>query len=171
MARVNRLKVRASRSMAGRGPAIRGLAVAVREGKAAPYGFAALVGLASRDLLELQKQVEKGLSYRALVRFQRILSISLQELAELVRITPRTLTRRRGQGRLQPEESDRLLRASRIFAQALQLFEGDAESARGWLKAPQVALGGLRPFDMIKTDIGAREVESLIGRLEHGISA
>jgi len=153
------------------GPDIEQFTLHLRKGRAEPYYFVTLVGLKSQDPIELKKQVEKGLSYTALVRFQRNVAISLRQVAELVSMSLRTLTRRKEQGRLQPEESDRLLRASRIFAQALQLFEGDAESARRWLTSPQVALGGERPFDMIKTDIGVREVESLIGRLEHGIPA
>lgn len=151
------------------GPDIERFTLHLRESRTEPYYFVTLVGLKSRDLLDLQKQVEKGLSYSALIRFRRNLAISLLELAELISIKPRTLTRRKEQGRLQPEESDRLLRASRIFAQALQLFEGDAKAARRWLKSPQMALSGQRPFDMMKTDIGAREVETLIGRVELGM--
>ena len=74
-------------------------------------------------------------------------------------------------GRLQPEESDRLLRASRVFGRALELFEGDPEAARRWLDTPQAAIGGARPFDTIRTDIGAREVEFVIDRLEQGLPA
>jgi putative toxin-antitoxin system antitoxin component (TIGR02293 family) len=73
------------------------------------------------------------------------------------------------EGRLQPDESDRLVRAARIFAQAVGLFEGDEEAARRWLTSPQPALGGSTPWDYAATEIGAREVENLIGRLEHGI--
>jgi putative toxin-antitoxin system antitoxin component (TIGR02293 family) len=49
------------------------------------------------------------------------------------------------------------------------LFEGDANAARQWLTAPQPALGGSTPGDYAATELGAREVENLIGRLEHGI--
>ena len=82
---------------------------------------------------------------------------------------PRTLDRRKREGHLLPEESDRLLRVSRVFGKALELFEGDPKSAREWLSAPQTALGGAVPLDMARTDIGALEVEALAGRLEHGV--
>ena|SRR5437867_1157517 len=141
----------------------------LKEGPPEPYSFVTLVGLKTLDPMKIEKQVEKGLPYSALLRFQRGLALSLEQVAEVVSIKPRTLTRRKERGRLQPEESDRLLRASRIFAQALQLFEGDVAAARRWLNSPQISLAGARPLDMIKTDIAAREVENLIGRLEHGI--
>ena len=90
-------------------------------------------------------------------------------MAELVQIKPRTLDRRKNEGRLQPDESDRLLRAAKVFGKAIALFEGDVPFAKEWLSSRQAALGGAVPLEMAKTDVGAREVEDLIGRLEHGV--
>ena len=56
-----------------------------------------------------------------------------------------------------------------MFGRALELFEGDANSARQWLLGAQPLLANLIPFELAATDIGALEVERLIGRLEHGI--
>ena len=89
----------------------------------------------------------------------------------LVQLPARTLARRKAAGRLEREESDRLLRASRVFGRALELFEGDADAAREWLLDRQPLLGGLVPLELATTDVGAAEVERLIGRLEHGIPA
>jgi putative toxin-antitoxin system antitoxin component (TIGR02293 family) len=63
-----------------------------------------------------------------------------------------------------------LIRGARIFAMTLELFEGDMEATRRWLTAPQIALGGETPIEYASTDLGAREVEALIGRLEHGVA-
>lgn len=84
-------------------------------------------------------------------------------------MAPRTLARRREEARLHPEESDRLIRAARVFSRALDLFGGDLPSARGWFLRPQPALGGATPLDYAASELGSREVENLIGRLEHGI--
>jgi putative toxin-antitoxin system antitoxin component (TIGR02293 family) len=113
--------------------------------------------------------VRKGLAYAVLLRLQRNTSLPLAVLADLVQIPPRTLARRKQEGRFDADESDRLVRAARVFGRALELFEGDARGAREWLSRAQGALGGLVPLDLAKTDVGAHEVENLIGRLEHGI--
>jgi putative toxin-antitoxin system antitoxin component (TIGR02293 family) len=84
-------------------------------------------------------------------------------------LSPTTLRRRKLDGRLRADESDRLVRLARIFDQAFDLFAGNAEQARGWLTSSQPALHGATPLEYAATEIGAREVESLIGRLEHGI--
>ncbi len=133
------------------------------------FGFAGLVGIRSQDPLEILKRVEKGLAFTALERFQSNTGLSTGELAEAGVIALRTLHRRKEQGRLDPEESDRLMRLSRVFGKALDLFEGDVEAARQWLATPQAALGRKRPMSLTRTDVGAREVEALVDRLEHGV--
>jgi len=141
----------------------------IRSGRPTPYYYASLLGLKIHNPLELVESIRKGLSFEALERFQRNLALSMKDLAEVIQIRTRTLNRRKEEGRLQPDESDRLVRASRVFGKALELFEGDVQAARRWLTAPQKALGGERPLAAAGTDVGAREVENLIGRLEHGI--
>ena len=90
-------------------------------------------------------------------------------IARALQIPARTLSRRRDEGRLHADESDRLVRIARIFELDLGLFEGNVDMARVWLTSAQPALGGSTPLDYASTEIGAREVEALIGRLEYGI--
>ncbi|MGK3958960.1 antitoxin Xre/MbcA/ParS toxin-binding domain-containing protein [Sorangium sp. So ce291] len=131
---------------------------------------AVLLGLPKTDPVSLTAAVRAGLAYRALDRFSRETNVSLAELGQMIQVTDRTLVRRKTAGQLQPDESDRLLRASRVFALAIDLFEGDRDAAKRWLETPQRALGGSTPLRFASTDVGAREVENLIGRLEHGVA-
>ena len=85
----------------------------------------------------------------------------------IVDIPRRTLTRRKREG-VFPDESDRLLRAARLFGRALEVFDGNREAAAEWLTTAPPALGGV-PIAFARTDLGTREVERLIGRLEHGV--
>jgi putative toxin-antitoxin system antitoxin component (TIGR02293 family) len=93
-------------------------------------------------------------------------------LAELDRIVlPRkTLMNRRRLGRLTPEQSDRLVRVARLIAVAEETF-GNQDKANVWLRRPTTALGGERPLDLLDTDEGARQVETLLGHIGHGIAA
>lgn len=132
--------------------------------------YAALLGLRRYDAAHLVNQIQGGLSYSAFERFIRNTTLSQQVVAELVAISDRTLARRKESGRLDPEESDRLTRAARVFSRALELFEGDAEAAKEWLSQPAQALGAQIPLELARTDVGAIEVGNLVGRLEHGIT-
>jgi len=51
----------------------------------------------------------------------------------------------------------------------MDLFEGDVAAVHRWLTRPNRALGYVPPLSYAKTEVGAREVEDLIMRLEHGI--
>jgi putative toxin-antitoxin system antitoxin component (TIGR02293 family) len=132
---------------------------------------ARMLGIEASDAVQIVRQVRSGFPYSRLARFQKATRLPLEQIARFVGIPQRTLTRRAGEGRLQPDESDRVLRASRVFEMAVGLFEGDVPAARRWLQTPQPGLGGEVPLEFASTDIGAREVENLIGRLEHGVVA
>jgi putative toxin-antitoxin system antitoxin component (TIGR02293 family) len=139
------------------------------EGWGANHPYLLLLGMDPMDTPRLVERVEEGLSFGELERLRQNMGFSREEMAELVQIRPRTLDRRKKEGRLHPEESDRLLRASRVFGRAIALFEGDGEGALEWLSSPQRALGGAVPLEIARTEIGTGEVERLIGRLEHGV--
>ena len=140
-------------------------------GRTQGHYYAALLGMRTYDALRIYASVRKGLSYSAFEHLQRNTSIPAPAFAELTGIPKRTLTRRKEQGKLEPEESDRLLRVARVFGRALELFEGNVDAARVWLTTRQPALGRMSPLELAKTNVGANEVESLIGRLEFGIPA
>jgi len=141
----------------------------VRSGHREGHFYVALFGLRKYDPLHVVAQIQRGLAYTAFERFQRNTELSFAALAQLVAIPERTLARRKEAGRLETNESDRLVRVSRVFGRAIELFEGNADDARGWLTTPRPALSGRTPLDFAMTDVGAIEVENLIGRIEHGL--
>lgn len=141
----------------------------LEKGGSGANAYVMLLGLRIVDSLKLLRSVEQGFSFKTLERFQRNASLSQVQITRLIDIAPRTLARRRQEGKLTSDESDRLLRATRLFARALALFNGDTAAARRWLTSPQPALGGAVPFDIASTEIGSREVETVIGRIEHGV--
>jgi putative toxin-antitoxin system antitoxin component (TIGR02293 family) len=127
------------------------------------------LGIGVDDSLRIVRLVQAGFPFSRLARFQKVTALTWEKIARFVAIPQRTLTRRQIEGKLQPDESDRLWRASAIFDMAVDLFEGDVVAARQWLLSPQAGLGGEVPLDFASTEVGAREVENLIGRLEHGV--
>lgn len=128
-----------------------------------------LLGLRAENNLAVVEHVERGLQFNSVERLRQEMDLSAKDMAELLQIKFRTFLRRKEEGRLHPDESDRVIRASRLFGRALDLFDGNAEAAKSWLLGPQRALGGAVPLEIARTEVGAREVERLIGRLEQGV--
>jgi len=130
---------------------------------------AAFVGVQASTLGKLIEKVEAGLPYKTFERLVKLMDVSASELGRVLHIPPRTLIRRKKSGSLSKEESERVLRLSRIVYAALGLFEGNREAAVAWLKRKNRALGRETPLEMSSTEIGGEEVLNLVGRLEHGV--
>jgi putative toxin-antitoxin system antitoxin component (TIGR02293 family) len=141
----------------------------LQAGNPGPNSHVVLLGLRTFDSPQLRRSVESGLPYSAFERLIDNTTLPSDAALVLLNIPQRTLTRRKREGRFHQNESDRLVRASRIFARALSLFEGERDAAKRWLSEPQRALGGEVPLVLARTEVGALEVERLIGRLEHGV--
>ena len=127
------------------------------------------LGLPAISTSQTMRMLERGLPYQALLRFQRYSGLPIVTLSRLLRIPQRTLMRRRASGRLGPDESERLLRIATVFDDATRLFAGDADAARRWLTTPSKELENEPPLEFARSEIGAREVQDFIGRLEHGV--
>ncbi len=117
---------------------------------------------------ELIRQIQKGLRFSELETLQSTIGLPFEQLAAKLSISRSTLQRRKAAGRLSPDESDKVMRYSRLLHQATDFF-GDIEKARAWLKHPQYGLGGAVPLDYATTETGAREVENLLGRMKYGV--
>jgi putative toxin-antitoxin system antitoxin component (TIGR02293 family) len=145
-------------------------AKAIRQGSGRSE-LGASLGLRETNIDALIDEVRAGLAFTTMQVFASESGISVSEIASLIELPERTLARRRVSGRLDSGESERLLRLSKVFEQAVSLFEGNVPAAVAWLKTPKRALGDKSPWTYLQTEIGAREVEDLIGQLEQGVFA
>lgn len=132
-------------------------------------GIFARLGLVAHNRIDLVKGIRDGLPVSVIDKLIKELAISQQTLLQIIALPTATLTRRRTQKRLTPQESDRVYRVITAYRTALQLFEGDVDAARQWLNEPAKALGGNTPLQHLDTEAGADEIQDLIGRLEHGV--
>jgi putative toxin-antitoxin system antitoxin component (TIGR02293 family) len=119
--------------------------------------------------LQLVESIEKGLSYSMFESVVKQYSFAIQDFAEMLGISKRTLTRRKVEKKLSKTESDRLVLIGRMLNKATELFENDKTKAMQWLNSSNRALGDRTPLQMAQTETGLREVENLIFRLEHGV--
>jgi putative toxin-antitoxin system antitoxin component (TIGR02293 family) len=127
------------------------------------------LGFAYGDTPALIQRIQEGFAFSSLESLESATGLAQGLLAQSIGIPERTLARRKSVGRLAPEESERLLRIANLFEKSTELFEGNSRAAVSWLTTPKKELGQQTPLAYARTEIGAREVENLIGRLEHGV--
>jgi putative toxin-antitoxin system antitoxin component (TIGR02293 family) len=92
--------------------------------------------------------------------------LTLKEFSASVGLSTRDL-QRAGEERLARYESDRIYRLARTVALAKHYIGSDDPAVR-WLKRPNRALGGVAPLGALDTELGAREVENVLGRIAYG---
>ena len=86
-------------------------------------------------------------------------------------VPKRTLARRVADDEpLTVEETDKALRLERIAALADRVF-GNPAKAHRWLRKPKQLLGGRTPVEFLASESGARQVEEMLYRIEHGMFA
>ena len=121
-----------------------------------------------RTWLDLHRNIERGLRYRALVALNSRYGLATDEIMFILAVPSRTLARRKVQDRFRPEESDRLVRLGRIGALAEETL-GDSDKAATWLRRPNRALANETPLRQLDTDIGTQQVANVLLRIAHGI--
>src|SRR5882724_10597510 len=77
--------------------------------------------------------------YAAVENLGKFLGESSLRLMRIIESNERTAQRRKEQGTLTAEESDRIARIARVAQRAIEAF-GDKDQAREWIKRPNRAL-------------------------------
>ena len=131
------------------------------------------LGIKIKKAKEVDNLIRKGIPFKVVEDIKERLKLADEEIAEILGMSVRTLSRRRHikdkeDARLNAIESDRLFRLVKIFALAQDVLE-DKEQAIKWLHSRQFGLGKRIPLEVIQTEVGAREAEDLLMRIEHGV--
>lgn len=124
-----------------------------------------------RTLEDLRQVVEAGLpvdSLRTVV--WRVAGDNVGALELTYGIVPRTTLKRRQrrEKRLSKRESEHLERLARMTALAEKVWE-EPSLAHEFLTSPQPQLHGKRPVDLASSDLGTRQVEELLLRMEYAL--
>ncbi len=117
---------------------------------------------------QMRDRIKEGLPFSSLESVRERLRLSVSEAAGVLQMPARTFARRRSSRKLAADESDRLYRLARIAAQAFGVF-GTEDKASTWLRRPNRALNNELPIRLLDTDVGTRQVEDILGRIEHGV--
>lgn len=114
-------------------------------------------------------RIRAGLPAASALAFKEALGLTNEQLASVLGVSLRTVARLDPRtSHLDPVSGDRLVRSARLYVIAAEVLE-DAPAAAQWLRSPQRALGGAIPLELAQADVGARAVEALLGRMEHGV--
>jgi putative toxin-antitoxin system antitoxin component (TIGR02293 family) len=118
--------------------------------------------------LDLIAHSRNGVSMSIVLELAENLDLSLQEVANILHVSLRTLQRYTPEKVLDTDSSAKILQLSRLRTHGLQVFENDKALAK-WLKSNLVILNRQQPLEILDTPYGFTLVDQLLGRIEHGI--
>ena len=119
--------------------------------------------------LDLER-VEAGVPVSTMTNFVAASGMQVKDIYAVV-IPARTLKHRKARKeRLTPDESDKLVRLVRVYDLAVRVL-GDKEKALYWLSEPKKRFDGRTPVQMLRTDLGGRMVEEVLGQILYGMFA
>jgi putative toxin-antitoxin system antitoxin component (TIGR02293 family) len=132
-------------------------------------GGESVLGRRSREPKVLRDRLREGLPYAALEQLLTETHLPQGDVLRVVALPVRTFQRRKKEKLLTTQESDRVYRLARILAIAEDVL-GSREKAVRWLTKPSRVLGEA-PLGLLDTEIGARDVEDELRRIDYGVIA
>jgi putative toxin-antitoxin system antitoxin component (TIGR02293 family) len=133
-----------------------------------PMGVMRGVGLGLTTETPVSEVIEAGIPASVVRDFAAASGLALGDVGVVVGTSDRTMSRKIANGeRLDAAESDRAYRLFEVVARTVHAF-GDVAKAQRWLQRAIPSLGGRKPIDLLRTEIGTREVFSALDRLEYG---
>ncbi|MEA2785882.1 MAG: hypothetical protein QOF71_1986 [Candidatus Eremiobacteraeota bacterium] len=128
------------------------------------FGGRALLGAgALRSYFDFDRLIHDGLPVSAFRYAVDSLGQPENIVVAGIGISRRTLGRRKHAGRLGFVDSERAVRLGSVIALG-NVALGSTRAVGRWLLKANSALGGDIPLRLLQTDVGAREVEAVLGR-------
>jgi len=126
---------------------------------------------ADDDMAKLTNVVRDGLSYNYFSTLSDRIHIEMQEWADYLHISERTIQRYKKEGKVfDPIYSEKIILVELLYKKGVDVF-GIEDNFYTWMDTKSIALGGVKPKDLLDTSFGITMVYDELGRIEHGIFA
>jgi putative toxin-antitoxin system antitoxin component (TIGR02293 family) len=123
------------------------------------------------DDTHLVSMAREGVSYYRLTKLSEYIQLGLQEWAEYLHLSERTMQRYKKEGKtFDPIHSEKIIIIEMLYKKGIDVF-GIKENFYTWMDTVSVALGNVKPKDLLDTSFGITMVYDELGRIEHGIFA
>ena len=111
--------------------------------------------------------VRKGISGNIVRQTIKILD-NRDVMIRILGTTSGNLSRTVRRKQMSPEISEEVLDTIRLYAQAMNAFDGDIDQVKEWMRTPVTALAGEKPHDLFDTFEGREWIASVLRKIEYG---
>ena len=123
------------------------------------------------DEVNLANRVRDGLTYNYFTTLSERIQMGMQEWADYLHISERTMQRYKKEGKsFDPIHAEKIIIIELLYKKGIDVF-GVEDNFYTWMDTKSIALGGVKPKDLLDTSFGITMVYDELGRIEHGIFA
>ncbi len=131
----------------------------------------AQLNLKLADTVELVKLSRKGIPYKLFEEIVNTNSYSLKDWSKFLHLTERTIQRyKKEKKKFEPIQSERIIDIAKLQLKGTELF-GSNEIFGEWMNSKIIALGNIRPIELLDNSFGIEMLMDELGRIEHGVLA
>ncbi|MEX8548187.1 MAG: antitoxin Xre/MbcA/ParS toxin-binding domain-containing protein [Mucilaginibacter sp.] len=124
-----------------------------------------------KDSLFLIKAIREGLDYSFFDNLLKSIPFSFVEWSHYLNLSERTLQRYKKEKKpFLANFAERILEINLLYKYGEEVFE-DNGNFDSWLNTKSIALGGVKPKDLLDTTFGINLVRDELTRIEHGVLA
>lgn len=124
-----------------------------------------------RDVFMLISTVREGIKYALFQSIADKSPFSIADWSGFLHLSERTFQRYKKEKRtFDPLHSEKILEITLVYNKGLEVF-GDKANFDAWLDAKNVALGGIRPKELLDNTFGIGLLKDELTRIEHGVLA
>ena len=128
-----------------------------------------LIGRQVKSQIDLVDMVSEGIPKATIRHLAERHGLDVREIIRLLPVTARNLHRYADTDRLSEVVSGRLFMLADLLAHGADALGTDY--FKDWLYRPNLSLHEKRPIDILHNEVGINTVDTILGRIEHGIFA
>ena len=127
--------------------------------------------LGNRSIMSLIKTAREGISFAAFMTLVNKSPFNVNEWSTFLHLSERTMQRYKKEHKtFDPIHSEKILEITLLYKKGVEVF-GDSDRVNAWLQANNIALGNVKPKDLLDNTFGISLLKDELGRIEHGVLA
>lgn len=124
-----------------------------------------------KDVILFINAVRHGFTFAIFDRFAKNTPFSLVEWSAFLNMSARTMQRhKREKKTFDPIYSEKILQITLLYNLGIEIF-GSKEKFNAWLETKNLALGGIKPKELLDNSFGIGLLKDELSRIEHGVLA
>ena len=130
-----------------------------------------LNSLENNDIFELIDATRKGVDYKTFDELSFAYPLNSTTWSRILNMSQRTIQRyKREKKRFDPIHTEKLLLIMLLFKKGSDVF-GNRKNFLSWLNAKNIAIGGVKPIELLDNSFGINIVKDELTKIEHGVLA